>query len=112
MSQSNSSQWSQQRALNALRRKQLLAEFDRSGLSAAAFARDHDMNYTTFCGWRQQRDKSASSLGFVQVDLPNPSATDELIIELGQSAKIRVGSPGQARLAAEVVRHLNTPLAC
>ena len=112
MNQSNSSQSSQQRALGALRRNQLLTEFDRSGLSAAAFARHHDIHYTTFCGWRQRRDKSMASPQFVQVDLPRPSTTDELIVELGHSATIRVGSLTQARLAAEVVRHLNAPALC
>ena len=34
------------------RRHQLLAEFDRSGLSAAAFAQQHHLAYTTFCRWR------------------------------------------------------------
>jgi hypothetical protein len=33
------------------RRRQLLAAFERSGLTAAAFARQHGIVYTTFCSW-------------------------------------------------------------
>lgn len=41
-------------------RAQLLAAFDRSGLSAATFARQHGLDYTSLCGWRQRR--AAASL--------------------------------------------------
>jgi hypothetical protein len=54
------------------RRAQLLAAFDRSGLTAAAFARRHGIQYTTFCGWRHRRAKA--SPGFVQVELPTSKA--------------------------------------
>jgi hypothetical protein len=40
------------------RRAALLQAFDRSGLSAAAFARQYHLNYTTFCGWRHKRAKA------------------------------------------------------
>ena len=59
---------------DAAQRAQLLAAFDQSGLSAAAFARQHGLHYTTFCGWRQRRAKSSPSPGFVQVELrPAPT---------------------------------------
>lgn len=37
------------------RRAELLAEFDRSGMSGAAFARWAGIKYPTFAGWLQQR---------------------------------------------------------
>ena len=54
----------------AAERTQLLAAFERSGLSAAAFARQHALNYTTFCGWRQRQGKADPLPGFVEVELP------------------------------------------
>jgi hypothetical protein len=49
-------------------RAKLLAAFERSGLSAAAFARKHHLNYTTFCGWRDRRDQAPSSPKFLKLD--------------------------------------------
>jgi transposase-like protein len=39
----------------AAERAQILVTFDRSGLSAAASARQHGLHYTTFCAWRRQQ---------------------------------------------------------
>src|ERR1700734_3331099 len=99
------------------RRAQLLAAFDRSGLSAAAFARQHGLTYTTFCGWRQRRDRGRSSPAFVQVELPEPappvdlsteaSAKAELVIELGGTARLRLTAEGQIPLAARLLQTLN-----
>lgn len=59
---------------DAAQRAQVLVAFDRSGLSAAAFARQQGLNYTTFCGWRQRRAKANPSPAFVQVELaPAPT---------------------------------------
>ncbi len=71
------------RGLSAARRNKLLDTFDRSGLSAAAFARQHDINYTTFCGWRQRREKVRSVPAFVEVEMPAATAPVELVLELG-----------------------------
>ncbi len=87
----------------------MMSVANRSGLSAAAFARQHAINYTTFCGWRQRRDKAKVSPGFVQVELPAPV---ELTIELGANARLRVGSTGQIELAARLLQALNTQSAC
>ena len=37
------------------RREELLGEFERSGMSAAGFARLSGVRYTTFAGWLQRR---------------------------------------------------------
>jgi transposase-like protein len=55
---------------DADQRAQLLAAFERSGLSGAAFARQHGIHYTTFCGWRQRQAKARPA--FVQVELAAP----------------------------------------
>jgi len=88
-------------------RLEWLAAFDRTGLSAAAFARQHGLRYTTFCGWRQRRDSAAHSPAFVQVELPSPVPPAELVIELGPQARMRIYSIGQIELAACLLRHLH-----
>ena len=94
------------------RRRQLLAAFDRSGLSAAAFARRHDLGYTTFCGWRHRRATTQSPPTFVQVELANPTAPVELVIELGPQARLCVTSASQIELAARLLHRLNAAARC
>lgn len=105
---------------DAARRAQLLAAFDRSGLSAAAFARQQALNYTTFCGWRQRRAKADTAPAFVQLEVtPEPAPVDlsaeasvkaELVIELG-CARMRVGS-AQIVLAAALLHQFNAARSC
>jgi hypothetical protein len=99
------------RRTDAAQRAQLLAAFDRSGLSAAAFARQQCLNYTTFCGWRQRRTKAGSSPAFVQVEVTPAPAPVELVIELGQG-RMRIGCPAQIALAAALLQHLNAARPC
>ena len=96
----------------ATRRTQLLAAFERSGLSAAAFTRQHHLPYTTFCGWRQRRGRAQLSPEFVQVDLPPPPARAELVIEWGDSTRMRITDAGQLELAARLLQALHTPTPC
>lgn len=103
---------SRARRTDALRRAQLLAAFDRSGLSAADFARRHDLNYTTFCGWRQRRAKANGAPAFVEVELPAASAPAGLVIELGPVARMRIESAGQIGLAAGLIQAFNTRGSC
>lgn len=96
--------------IDAKRREQLLAEFDRSGLSSATFARQHGLHYTTFCGWRQRRAKASSD--FIEVELPTPPAPVELTVELGAGARMRLCCVDQVELASRLIRALNAPTAC
>ena len=93
-------------------RAQLLARFERSGLSAAAFARQHKLHYTTFCGWRQRQGKAEPAPGFVQVELPTPEAPAGLVIEWGTSARMRIAHAGQITLAARLLQVLCAPTPC
>jgi transposase-like protein len=102
---------SRSRRTDARQRAQLLAAFDRSGLSAAAFARHLGVNYTTFCGWRQQR-KAKRSPVFVQVEVPAPVASIELVVELGPSARLRLTDPAQIPLAARLLQTLSASSSC
>ena len=94
------------------RRTQLLAAFDRSGLSAAAFARQQGIGYTTFCGWRHRRAKTKASPVFVEVELPGPVAAVELLIEVGTHTRLRISSAGQVELAARFLHCFNARTSC
>ena len=94
------------------RRTQLLAAFDRSGLSAAAFARQHGIGYTTFCGWRHRRAKAKASPVFVEVELPGTAAAVELLIEVGAHTRLRLSSAGQVELAARFLHCFNGLASC
>jgi hypothetical protein len=112
MKQSRVSQRGRAPRTDAARRAQLLAAFDRSGLSAADFARQQRVHYTTFCGWRQRRDRSSSSPGFVQVEIPAPTPPVELVIELGRTARLRLTSEAQIPLAAHLLQSLHLSRPC
>jgi transposase-like protein len=109
---SNGSSRRRWRRIGADQRAQLLAAFDRSGMSAAAFARQHGLYYTTFCGWRQRRAAAKPSPGFVQVELPTPAAPVELVIDLNAQARLRISSAGQIELAVRLLQALNAKTAC
>ena len=84
-------------------RAQLLAAFDRSGLSAADFGRQHGIHYTTFCAWRGRHDRAKASPAFVQVELDSPAPRSELVIEMG-AARLRLVSIAQLPLAARLLQ--------
>ena len=98
---------STRRRTDAAKREQLLAAFDRSGLSAAEFARRHRLNYTTFCGWRGRREQAKGLHAFVQVEVAPPPVPVELLIEVGTAARIHLPSESQVALAARLLHHLN-----
>jgi hypothetical protein len=93
-------------------RAQLLTAFDGSGLSAAAFARQHGLNYTTFCGWRQRRATAKPSPGFVRVELASAPAPAEIVIELPACGRMRITSASQIELAARLLQALNATTSC
>ena len=92
------------RSTPSARRRQLLTEFERSGLSAAAFARRHGIAYTTFCSWRRRRP-AKPNLGFAEVELVRPPSVEPVVIELGRQARMRLSSPRQLELAAGLLKH-------
>jgi len=96
---------------DAAHRAQLLAAFDRSGLSATEFARQHGVHYTTLSGWRQRRDRTKASPAFVQVELASLVPPSELVIEMG-AARLRVVSEAQLPLAARLLQLLQEGRRC
>jgi hypothetical protein len=109
------------------RQEELLDEFERSGISAMAFAKMVGINYATFANWRQKRRKAggpraglaenaAANGNTVEVNRPmrlfeafverGSSAgtrTAGLTVELPAGARLMVESPVQLRLAAELL---------
>jgi hypothetical protein len=112
----------------AERREALLGEFERSGASAARFARLAGIKYSTFANWVQARRKRRLS-GEVVVSVTGgvekvagpvrlfealvegvpaaspsaPSSAAGLLIELPGGSRVRIDSPGQLEMAAELV---------
>lgn len=95
-------------------REALLAEFERSGLTQAAFARKAGINYQTFASWRQHRGASESkarrevpTMRFTEVTLPpalssSPTAK-ELSVQMPDGVVIRGEDPAQV---AQLIRAL------
>jgi hypothetical protein len=81
-------------------------------LSAAAFARQHKLHYTTFCGWRQRQAQARPAPGFVQVELSSSLTPVELVLELGPHARLRIRDAGHIELAARLLQALRTPTPC
>ena len=100
------------RRANSAQRAELLAAFDRSGLSAAAFAQQHGLNYTTFCGWRRRRSKAKPVAGFVEVELGRLPDPTELVVELSGQVRVHISSVGQIELAARLLQALHPALSC
>lgn len=103
------------------RREGLLDEFERSGMSGAKFARLAGIKYATFANWvhgRRKRRGSAAAEGepirLVEAVLENGSTGGGLLIELPGGGRVRVESPLQLRLAAELLSMMtqNAPRRC
>lgn len=105
----------------AAKREQILAEFERSGLSGARFARLHGINYQTLMAWTRKRRVStspgvpaagsnvdpvghfAAQLGLREVRIGSDSGLD---IELGSGVRLHIDTLAQADLASRLIRSL------
>ena len=90
----------------------MLAAFERSGLSAAAFARQQDIGYTTFCSWRHRQAKRSTPPNFVEVEVASPADPVELWLEVGAHARLCLTSEAQLELAARFLHHVEALAAC
>lgn len=107
------------------RREQLLDEFERSGLSGAKFAALAGIKYQTFASWVQQRRRkqgpphaapaaavpAPQQLRWLEAVVAGAPGTDSagLCVQLPGGARLAVNTPGQAVLAAELLRALAQP---
>ena len=97
------------RRSDAAERAKILAAFEGSGLSAAAFARQEGIHYTTFCGWRSKQNTAPA---FIEVQLDGGQSAAELVIELGGPARCRLTAPEQIPLAARLLQSLRLAPPC
>lgn len=105
------------------RRAALLAEYDRGGMSAAAFAEWAGVKYPTFAWWLQERRRALEKSGraepapvqWVEAEVAGEregESVGRLKIELGCGARMEVADRGGAALAAEVLRQLGASGRC
>jgi len=107
------------------RREMLLDEFEQSGMSAAGFAAMIGINYTTFAGWRQRRNKRRRSRPAAPAIVPkslhlveavvttisdNRHCDKALIIHLPGAARMELSDAGQVPLVATLLNSLQTPI--
>jgi hypothetical protein len=98
------------------RRDAILDEFERSGMSGAAFSQQLGIKYQTFVGWRTRRRRVRAaaapapvSFAEVMVDhhaAPKAAGADGLRIELPGGACVRVCGVHELALAAALLRTL------
>jgi transposase-like protein len=100
------------------RREALLAEFEKSGMSGAKFARLAGLNYQTFAGWTRRRKSSGANespghgagtgmVQFLQAVVGGREGASKtaggLQVELPGGCRLRIEAPGQLALAAELI---------
>jgi hypothetical protein len=94
-------------------RRVLLEEFERSGESAAGFAKRTGLKYSTLAGWlvRYRRPKPGRRVGPLRlleavVDRAPSAGAGALVLQLPGGVRLEVADERQAVLAAMVVRAL------
>jgi hypothetical protein len=98
-------------------RQELLDAFDRSGISAMSFSRQHGIHYQTFIAWlRKRRENSCSSAvpgpAFAEILLDGPataSPSAALRIVLPCGTVIELASRATLPLALELLSNLRRP---
>lgn len=103
-------------------REAMMVEFERSGMSGAAFARLVGVKYSTFAHWvkqwrkRKQNDSGGvTPVRWLEAEMetgpgePPPGrlakgSSKGLLVELSGGSRLWVETPMQVRLAAELIR--------
>ena len=104
------------------KREAMLAEYDRSGMTGAQFARFVGVRYSTLMYWLQKRRKEAGpSEQTARPDHPRwlearvegeVPKCENLVVEMGSGVRMLVGSRRQAGLAGEVLRAMGLVRGC
>ena len=106
------------------RREAMLAEYERSGMTGAQFARFVGVRYSTLMYWLQKRRKEASQseeTASSRKDHPRwlearvegeLSPSEELVVEMAGGVRMLVSNRTQAMLAGEVLRALGLGRGC
>lgn len=106
------------------KREALLAEYDRSGMTGAQFAKFVGVRYSTLMYWLQRRRKEAGRGQQVTTPgLDHPrwlearvegeiSKSENLVLEMGGGVRMLVGNRRQAALAGELLRAMGLGRGC
>jgi len=111
MNQSLSLTPSPRHPISPTRRRQLVEEYEGSGLSIAEFARKHDIRYQTFYAWLAQSiakppRAAQPKVCFAEVELEPTGACESIVVELGRQARMRLSCAQQVGLAARLLKEL------
>jgi transposase-like protein len=93
-------------------RRMILAEFERSGVSGAQFARQTGLKYSTLAGWlvryrRTKRQSRAPAVRLLEAVVEEAGTHQKpLILELPGGARMEIKEAGQVTLAAALLRTL------
>jgi hypothetical protein len=93
-------------------RRIILDEFERSGESAAGFAKRTGLKYSTLAGWlvRYRRSKPVRRVPPLRLlEAVADLAQGALVLQLPGGVRVEVADEKQAALAAMVVRALTQP---
>ncbi len=95
-------------------RRVILAEFERSGLSAARFARQTGLKYSTFAAWvlryrRTKRSGRKPALRLLEAVVTPAAASPAVLVHLPGGAQVELRQTSQIPLMAALVQALESP---
>jgi transposase-like protein len=95
-------------------RRLILAEFERSGVSATQFARRTGLKYSTLAGWvhrygRTKRPGRRTPVRLLEAVVGPAPPIAALLVQLPGGARLEIREVGQVPLAAALVRALEKP---
>ena len=105
------------------KREEIIAAYRGSGMTGRQFAQYAGVKYSTLMNWlgKSRRERTpaqeickAPGLSWVEalVEEGGSCHAEALSVEVGSSVRMRVSSPSQAALAAEVIRFLGVVGPC
>lgn len=95
-------------------RRVILARFESSGMSAAQFARQTGLKYSTFALWvqryrRTKRPERKSPLRLLEAVVTASPSKSALLVQLPYGARLEISEAGQVPLVAALLRALEQP---
>ena len=106
------------------KREAMLAEYERSGMTGAQFARFVGVRYSTLMYWLQKRRKEAGQgeeTASTRNDHPRwleaqvegeVQQSEKVVVEMGGGIRMLIGNRRQAALAGEVLRAIGLGRGC
>jgi transposase-like protein len=95
-------------------RRLILAEFERSGVSAARFAKQTGLKYSTLAGWLQRYRRTkpqgrARQVRLLEAVVEQAQPPMALVVHLPGGARMEISNANQAALAADLLQALAKP---